>query len=291
MDNRQRIILTRLVTGALLFLLLLRLADHATLSGIVSPPLFTANLDLTYWLYLLSGLPDLIVHNRAGAIIFDLMMFGAGLLSFLFPLQRRWIIPFSILLFIYAVSINAFSTDHLGQVWGYMIVLLPFWVADNNKFWFAWQGMRYYTCYAYVMAFVWKTMLNDSFYYTQQGVNSFKLNLFDYIYQNPDNLMTHMYKWFLRHDRILNGGEKFTVLLEGIMVIGFFTRKYDRWLIWIPVTIHVLTYFFVDVFFIELLVMDLSFLSLSQLDRLGTWSYRLTGPKNVKKGDMTPQNR
>jgi hypothetical protein len=291
MNDKQRIMLTRLVTGALLFLLLLRLTEYATLSGIASPPLFTANLDITYWLYLLSGLPTLIVHNRAGAIVFDGLLFGTGLLSFLFPLQRKWIIPFSILLFIYAISINAFSTDHLGQVWGYMIVLLPFWVADNNKCWFAWQAMRYYTCYAYVMAFVWKTLLKDSFYYSHQGVNAFKLNLFDYIYQNPDNPLTHLYKWFLRHEWILNGGEKFAILLEGVMVIGFFTRKYDRWLIWVPVTIHVLTYFFADVFFIELLVLDLSFLSLSQLDRLGSRTYRLAGLQNAKNGDKTPQKR
>jgi hypothetical protein len=291
MDSKQRIILTRLVTGAILLLLLLRWTEHATLSGIESPPLFSTGLDITYWLYILSGMPAVIIHNRIGSIVFDLFMFGSGVLSFVFPLQRKWLIGFSILLFVYGVSINAFSTSHSGQVWGYMIVLMPFWVGNNDKCYFAWQAMRYYTCYIYVMAFVWKTLLSGSFWYPYQGINSFKLNLFDYIYQNPDNMMTHFYKWFIRHEWVLNGGEKFVILLEGIMVIGFFTKKYDKWLIWAPVAIHGLTYLFADVFYIELLVLDISLLSLSQLSRLGKWSYRFGFFRMAKKGEMTPQNR
>jgi len=71
-------------------------------------------------------------------------------------------------------------------------------------------------------------------------------------------------------------------LLEGIMVVGFFTKKYDRWLIWVPVVIHVTTYFFSDVFFIELLVVDLSFLSVTQLDRLGKIVSGLYQPEKQK---------
>jgi hypothetical protein len=268
MDNGQRIVLTRLVTGGLLFLLFLRWAEHATLSGLASPPLFTMELDITYWLLSLSGIPAFIVHSGAVAKLFDMLLFGTGLLSFLFPLNRKWIISFSILLFLYAISFNTYATHHVGQVSGFMIVLLPFWVRDNDVFYMGWQAMRYYTCFVYVMAFIWKTLINDSFYYLDQGVNSFKKNLFDYIYQNPDNQLTQAYQWLLRHQWTLNTGEKLIIALEGIMTIGFFTRKYDKLLIWIPVAIHVATYFFADVFFIELLIIDLSFLSLSQLDRI-----------------------
>ena len=291
MENKQRIILTRLVTGSLLFFLLLRFTGQATLSSLESPSLFTVDLDITYWLYKLSGLPALIIHNKTGAVLFDILLFCTGILSFLFPLQRKWIIPFSILLFIYAISINTFSTHHVGQVSGFMIVLWPFWVKDNYKFYLAWQGMRYYTCLVYLMAFTWKTCWNDSFYHFHQGVNSFKPNLFDYIYQNPDSLMTEIYHWFLRHEWVLNAGEKFITILEGVMVIGLFTKKYDRRLFWVPVMIHGITYFFSDVFFIELLVIDLSLLSVSQLDRLGDWFYRLNSFPKLKKGEMTPLSR
>jgi hypothetical protein len=270
-ENRQRIVLTRLVTGSLLFFLLLRFLEQTTLSGLLSPPLFKTDLDITYWLYKWSGLPALIVHNRVGAIIFDGLLFATGLLSFVFPLRRKWIIPFSLLLILYVLSFNMFATHHAGQVCGFVVVLLPFWIADNTKFGLAWEGMRYFTCFVYVIAFVWKTCIGDSFYSMKHGVNSFRGNLVDYMWLNPDSFMTQLYKYCLRHEWVLNYGEKAVVLLEGVMVIGFFTRKFDKTLIWIPVVIHIATYFFSDVFFIELLVIDLSFMSLSQLDRVGNW--------------------
>lgn len=283
MNNRQRITLTRLVTGTILFFLTLRLAEHAMLSGLQSPPLFTVEVDFTYWLFRESGIPAWIMQHRAAAIIFDILLFSSGLLSFTLPLNRKILTVFALLLFLYAMIFNMYATHHLAQVYGLMIVLLPFLVGSNDKFTLAWEGMRYFTCFIYFMAFVWKTCIGHSFYYLQQGAVTFKSNLVDYMSLNPGSGMTHFYEWFLRHEWVLNAGEKGLVLLEGIMVVGFFTKRYDRWLIWVPVVIHVMTYFFSDVFFIELLVVDLSFLSVTQLDRLGKIVSGLYRPEKQKK--------
>src|SRR5450631_1042782 len=128
MENRQRIIITRLVTGSILLFLLLRYNEQTTFSGLRSPSLFSVGLDVTYWLYKLSGLPVLLVHSRAGAVIADILLFGAGILSFLFPLRRACVISFSVLLFLYVLTFNAYATDHLAQTAGFLVVLLPFWV-------------------------------------------------------------------------------------------------------------------------------------------------------------------
>ena len=282
MNNRQRITLTRLVTGAILLFLTLRLAEHAMLSELQSPPLFTVEIDFTYWLFRESGIPAWIMQHRAAAILFDILLFSSGLLSFALPLNRKILAVFALLLFLYAMIFDLYATHHLAQVYGLMIVMLPFLVGNNDKFTLAWEGMRYFTCFIYFMAFIWKTCIGQSFYYLQQGADTFKNNLVSFISLNPDTRMTHFYEWFLRHEWILNTGEKGLVLLEGIMVAGFFTKKYDRWLIWVPVMIHVTTYFFSDVFFIELLVVDLSFLSITQLDRLGKIVSGLYQPEKQK---------
>lgn len=269
MDNRLRTILTRLVTGSLLFFLLLRVCEHATLSGLQAPPLFSVELDLTYWLFKLSRLPQVLTQHPFVSTLFDILLFAVGLLVFLFPLKRWLIGTFAGLLFIYCLTFDLYATHHLAQVYGFMVILLPFLVRDNKAFSLSWEGMRYYTCLIYVLAFVWKICLGDAFFNVQQGVVTFKLNLVDYMALNPQGTLTAVYEWFLRHPWILNTGAKTIVLLEGVMVIGFFTKKFDRILIWIPVVIHVATYFFSDVFFIELLVLDLSLLSPEQLNRLG----------------------
>src|SRR5579872_3446110 len=268
MTDRQRMTLTRLVTGSLLLLLALRWFEHATLSRLASPPLSGAGMDITYWLFKDSGIPGFLVHHQAAAVIFDLLMFSSGLLAFLRPFNRGAILAFAVLVFVYALTFNLFAAAHMAQVSGFMVVLWPFLIRDNKKFGLAWEGMRYFTCFIYFTAFFWKIAPGHSFYYLHQGSATFKTNLVDYLVLNPHTFMTTVYRWFLRHPWLLDVGEKGVVLLEGTMIIGWFTRKIDRYLIWVPVAIHVITYYFSDVFFIELLVLDLSLLSTPQLERI-----------------------
>jgi hypothetical protein len=269
MNNQQRIIITRIVVGYLLLFLILRFIEQVTPSRWLGPPLFNPQMDLTYWLFKLLNLPSLMVYNRMGAIVFDSLLFASGILSLIFPLRRKFIFSFSIFLFVYIVAFNGFGMHHGHALTGMMIVLFPFWAGDNYRFYLLWQSIRYYACYVYGLSFIWKIFPGNSFFNWQQGVGTFKLNLVEYMYHNPYSLLTGFYKWCIREDWILNAGNIFIVILEGLMIIGFFTKKWDKTLFWFPVIIHVVTYIFSDVLFFELLVLDFSLLSLEQIETAG----------------------
>ncbi|HMH34233.1 MAG TPA: hypothetical protein VK543_14445 [Puia sp.] len=268
MNITQRILLTRIVTGFILFFLILRFFEHATPSRFLAPPLFLVQLDIAYWLYKLADLPGLIVVNKTGAVFFDICLFLSGILLFFFPLRKIWILSFTILLFIYAISFNYFGMHHTHPLAGFMLILFPFWAADNVRFNMLWEGMRYYTCYLYGMSFIWKTCIGDSFFNWKQGIGSFKLNLVNYLYQNPDTLLSGFYRWCLQESWLINSGWILVILLEGFMLVGFFTKKFDALLFWIPVIIHFSTYLFANAFFIELLVLDFTFLTGRQLKKI-----------------------
>jgi hypothetical protein len=53
------------------------------------------------------------------------------------------------------------------------------------------------------------------------------------------------------------------------MVIGFFTKKYDRLIILFPIAIHLCTYVFADVFFIEMLVLIFVFFTKKDTEVIG----------------------
>jgi hypothetical protein len=278
MTNHQRIFLTRLVIGYILFFLFLRFFQEATPSGLMKPPLFLVQMDITYWAYRLSPLAAVIIKSKTGSILYDCLLFGTGLASFAFPLKTRLIIPFSLFLFVFILTTNGFGMHHAHWLTGTMIVLFPFWVKDNNKFYLLWQGIRYYTCFLYGMAFIWKTILGDSFFNWQQGLGSFKLNLVTYLYHNPGTLFSSFCRWCIRDGWFLNTGNALIMLLEASMILGFFTKKWDRILFWFPIFIHVTTYFFSDVLFLELLVIDFSFLSIKQLDSLSQYFNKIIPP-------------
>ena len=142
MSSGQRVIITRWVIIYILFFLLLHFIEYTTPSRLLSPPLFNFQLDITYWIYKLLHIPDFIVYNRAGAVLFDIFLFLTGILTAIFPLRLYFIIPFSLLTIVYVITFNSFAAHHSHSMAGIMIVLLPFWVADNSKSFLLWQGIR-----------------------------------------------------------------------------------------------------------------------------------------------------
>ncbi len=278
MDKKQRIVLTRLLAGYILLFFTIRFAEFITPSRLLGPPLFNLGLDITYWSYWLLQLPSLLIYNRAGAILFDLATFLSGILVILFPLKRKWAVAFTILVILQCISFNTFALIHTVTVDGLIVVFLPFWITDKEKFSLAWQGIRYFNCYFYVAAFIWKSCIGDSLWYWQQGVGTFKPNLVQYLYHNPDTLLSGIFRWFLRNEWALNTGHIFVMLLEGTMAIGLFTKKYDRILLWLPIVIVASTYFFADVFIFELLVLNFAFIKPDQWERIGNKFPLLTYP-------------
>ena len=269
METKTRIILTRIVAAYILLFLILRFFLHVTPSRLLQPPLSNGSMDITYWTFRVSGILNFIVSNKITSIIFDTVLFATGLMTLLFSLKRRWLISFSILLFLLSMIYNNYSLHHNQTMAGFMIVLLAFWPQDNETSFLLWEGIRYLTCLIYPLAFFWKTIYGKAFYYWPQGAGSTKANLVEYMYMNPDSLFTGIIKWFLQHAWILNAGTTLVELMELTMIIGIFTKKYDGKLFWLPIIIHVSTYFFSDVLYYELLVLDISLLSMIQINKIG----------------------
>lgn len=264
---QERIVIQRLVFLYILLFLLLRFFTNATPSHTLQPPLYLIQFDPVYWLFKFSFL-SLINSNQLAADIFDTILFASCVLAILFPIKRLFVILFSILILLYAASYNISIVHHAHPLSLTIIITLPFWVKRSTNWKLLWEGMRYYVCFVYTASFIWKTFLGTSFLVWDNGINSAKLNLAEYIYHNPDTFSAGIMKYFISHPVLLNAGHVFVILLEGCMVIGFFTKKYDKFLILLPVIIHLSTYFFSDVFFIEMLVGLFAFLNARQVNWL-----------------------
>lgn len=266
--QKQRIIVTRLVFLFILIFLTFRFFINVTPSHFLQPSLFLIQFDFTYWLYKFSHLSDVIIKNEAGTYVFDILLFSTCIMSIFFPVKRIFIICFSLLFIIYALSYYMYIVHHAHPLSIMMLITLPFWAAKKEHWKLLWEGMRYYICFIYTASFIWKIMFG-SFFFWNNGVTSAKYNFAEYIYHNPNSIMSSVLKYFISHPVFLNIGNTFIILLEGLMVIGFFTKRFDKYLMLLPIIIHVATYFFADVFFIEWLVLIFVFFSDKQIDSIG----------------------
>jgi hypothetical protein len=265
--------LKRTILGRLVFLfffisLSFRFFIGATPSSFLEPVLFRVNFDYTYWVYKISGLPNLIVENKIGSIIFDTILLVTCFLCLLYPLKTYLCRLFTLLFFLYAISYNMYVLHHAHPLTVMTLITIPFCFRNIISWNFLWDAIRYYVCYLYSIAFVWKAFIGKSFLFGNMGINSLKANMIEYIYYSPDSAWSTLYKIFLTYPTLANFSSILIFLLEGVMVIGFFTKKFDSLILFFPIIIHVVTYLFSDVFFFDILIGVLSFLSMFEILKL-----------------------
>ena len=267
--HAERLIMGRLLFGFYFASLLFRFFQQVTPSRMQQPVLYRYNFDFTYWLFDLAGIYRFVIQSGTGSVVFDLLLFGSCFICVVYPLKNFWAILFGTLFFIYVVCYNAFIVHHSHPMALMTLAMVPFFVKSAGQWRLLWEGFRYYVCFAYFISFVWKAFIGKSLFFWNMGVNSAKLNLVEYLYHYPETGMADVFRFFISHPALLNIGLIFVFLLEGFMLIGFFTKRFDFLLLWIPVLVHLSTYLFSDVYFFEMLVGVFAFVSFRGYAKLG----------------------
>jgi hypothetical protein len=218
------------------------------------------NYNLYMHLYRLLEFDYIITHSKIVAIVFTLLLFFVPIVLFIKINSKFWSILFIILNFVYNLIYTTHINYALHYLEGFVILSLIFLTYTNVKFNLVWQGLRLFICLTYFIAFVWK-FVNGAFFQIDYGEAVFKKNLATYMFLNPDSYMTSIYYYFLQHPLLLNLGTYVCFLMEGVLIIGLFTKKYDKYLIINILLLHHLLYLFVDTLFIEWYIFILPFLT------------------------------
>ena len=262
-----RILLTRIVTTYILVFLLMRLVLHVTPTGLLYPVISYPGFDIGVWLIKFTGLITLVMEYKSMPVFFDSLIIITSLGVLLFPMKRWLVVIFAICLYLLGIIYKMYSISNHLALAGFMLVMIPFTIKNETRFNLAWEAVRYFTCLVYFISFCWK-LFTGSFFYTGNGEGAVRLSQAEYIYAYPGSNFTEFIQWALSNGWILNGGSILVFLLEGAMVIGFFTRRYDHLLFWIPIIVHLMTFVFIDISYLELLVLDISMLPIPYLNRL-----------------------
>jgi hypothetical protein len=271
-----RVVISRTLIGLCLFFLVWRGLSGLLPHQLQQPVLTSFHYDITMWLYKLSGLAYLVAQQPQTSVLFTILLFATGVLSWWFPLQRRFTIPFTFLFFLLAVNFNFYLTHNSHYLAGFVWLLFCLWPSKEEHFALFWDGLRYYACWIYGGAFVWK-LLYGAFFQWDAGVLSCRENLAGYLFQNPETMTAHFYYWMFDHPILLNLGHKMVCLAEGAFLLGFFTRRFDKHLILMLFLIHLSTWLFADVFFAELMILGLTFIPVNAWQ----WLWYKTVPNSV----------
>lgn len=188
------------------------------------PVLFHTGYDISYWLLRWLHLDDPLLQHKSAAGILVYFFFGSGILLFLYPRQRHWAFLFAASYLLQSLLLNLYlcKTPHVQA--GFTVML---WSFCSSRFGQWWRAMRYYVCYIFFTAFIWKLYYGSLFQWNG-GFLFFKEYAAPYLFRSPHTALAEIYRWLIQHPVILNAGEKLLFVTQGSFLAGFFTRKYDR---------------------------------------------------------------
>jgi hypothetical protein len=133
-----------------------------------------------------------------------------------------------------------------------------FYFFDNTKFTLAWEGVRYYTCWIYTSSFIWK-FVRGFWNYPLHAKAIIMHENATYLLQNPDTYLAKALQFLIVHEQFAHYFLNIGMLIQGVFILGFFTKKYDKLLFILPFFFHFTTYFLLDVCFFEFLILQLAF--------------------------------
>ena len=232
--------------------------SHTLVSQLKSPVIIFPFIDATYWVYHTLRIPEFISGHRTIALGFDMILFASCMACFCYPANRLWIKLFFILYFTYFIIFNSYGVHHTHSKIAILLLPVPFMMADRTGFLLLWKGLRYYTCFIFASAFLWK-LFRGSWLIPDQGILIIKNNLTPYLYYNPDSLLANIYYYFFRHPWIADLFMKAGFIMEGCFLIGFFTYRFDKYLFILCILLPLGFLFMADAFFFELSFLSIVF--------------------------------
>lgn len=261
---RQRTRIARLVFGLALVSLILSFFSHTLVHQLQQPVIRYPYVDVTHWVMHYLQIPEIIAGHFWVACLFDLSLLASCVLSLLYPQKRLFIWSFIVLYFVYFITFNTFGCHHTNHKIGLLLVAIPFTVADYKSFNFLWQGLRYFLCFAYADAFLWK-VCRLAWLQADEGMLILKRNQAAFLYFEPETWFAAFYRWLLQYPGLMQGIFITGMIMEGLFIIGFFTRKYDRWLLILSLILPIGFWLTADAYFFEFLILSLTLINFHKL--------------------------
>ncbi|QEK51644.1 hypothetical protein FYC62_08210 [Pedobacter aquae] len=242
-----------------LVILIWKYYSHVLPHQLNNPVLFSLGLDPLYILYYLSSISEVLTRENYSHV-FSTLLFLSTIYPIINPNNHRFLIIYAILYLTYFIVFNTFLTFHAHYMSCILLLNLCFTIKENINFNLIWELMRYFICWVYSSAFIWK-IINGSFFQSSFGLEIIKTSQASFIYSNPNNFWSSLYFFFLSNPVLTNLGTVFIFLLEALFLIGFFTKKIDGLLILSIFIIHLIIYLFVDTLFVEQCILSIALIS------------------------------
>lgn len=243
LKNAERIVLSILMLEWLICVF-----SGVTFSSLSGDNFYDIKADIFYWIPFLSGIPQLIMQHHFVGVLIDVMITVCIIFQIRYPYKTfasRFLFP---LLFLFYITLTAYLT-HRNYPSGIFIVIIPFMFggAINRKFTF--EAIRYYLLWFYFSAGCLK-IFSGSILEVSHFSHFLTHQFAPYYVENNLSWRTFVNQYLIHHHAVAYSLFLGSVLIELSAVAGFFTRRYDKWLMAVFFLFHICNWMLMDISFV-----------------------------------------
>jgi len=215
------------------------LAIYKLLHGLwlfqVEPFYFLNRFDGTTWLLMQTGVHQWIINHPYSWLMMDLLFYGFPLLWWL--VQRKHRLAGAVLAvvwlginWIYLQCYTLYPTNSIESYTAWLLMPLLFCAIRLRSFYYLLHAGRYFFLFFFASAATWKFRQAGVFNIDQMS-GVLLMQHKEYLVSAPDSWFSQLVYYIIQHPAIGYFLYLAATVLELVFVIGFFTRKYDKWLI------------------------------------------------------------
>lgn len=201
--------------------------------------------DPLLWFVYFTGLPQFILGNSLLCYVIDSSILLLLVTLILNPLNR-WIAMILVVLLFIFYSIFTAHLGHRNYQSGYLFVLLPFLFEKRKNRQIVFEMTRYFMLFFYVSAAFFKIQSGSIFsgyHFSHAVINQFT----PYFLEQSFSVRTYFNLYLLTHPCFSQSLYIAAAICELVMIIGFFTKRFDRYLALLILMFHFLNWFIMDI--------------------------------------------
>ncbi len=198
------------------------------------PSFFYTRDDIFTWLFMQIRLHQWLLFNPAGCMVSDILFYSAPMLFFQVVRHKPgWTTPAAVyLLIINWIYIQCYTLYPTNSIEGHLAWLLfpfIFMFRDKETFAVLFEGLRYFFLFFFCSSGIWKVVQGGVFNPAQMsGVLLFQHDTM--LVSSPLYWQSRLVVFLIQHQTTGYLLYCCAAALQLLFLIGFFTKKFDRWL-------------------------------------------------------------
>jgi hypothetical protein len=241
--------MVRAIFGWLFIILVYFFFNNSLLSQLQQPVLIAPGSDNSFWLLHILNIPQFLLHHYWAALVFDIVLTCSCIICIIITQQRLFCWITVIAVWILFIAYSSAAGKPYAQI-GYLLAPIPFIVLSNQKFDMLWNLFRYWVCFLYFTAGVYK-IYYGGFGYNHNMSNILLQDNAEWFAFNREGLSYNMIHYLVENHGISQWFYRIATFFDLALVIGFFTKRFDKWLLTGLLFFHIGNFFLLHISFVE----------------------------------------